>query len=124
MVNHSFGPNDRSSGERTRGGAGASQAIQKALDTLDAESLQTLFQGTAGHAALKSPGFIFQRMQREINAEQAVERLQRVWAVLDVFSQTSLSTDRRLSISAQRCVIELQGKDPAAAVIVARQWDL
>lgn len=121
MVNQTFGSNDRSSGERPRGGTGASQAIHKALDTLDAQSLRTLFQEAAGQEALKAPGVIFQRMQREINAGQSGERLLKVWTVLDAFSQTILRNDRRLLISAQRCVVELQGKDPASAVFVAHQ---
>ena len=121
MVNQSFGSNDRSSGGRPRGGEGASQAFRKALDSLDAEALRTLSQQTAAQEALKSPAFIFQRMQREINAEQSGELLLKVWAVLDAFSQTILRNDPRLSISAERCVVKLQEKDPASAVSVAHQ---
>jgi hypothetical protein len=121
MVNQIFDSNDRSSGERPRGRAGASQAVHTALDALDAERLRTLFQEAVVQEALKSPGFIFQRMQREINVRQSGERLLKVWTVLDAFSQTILIKDHRLSISAQRCVVELQGKDPASAVFVAHQ---
>lgn len=121
MVNQSFGPSDRPSGGRPRGGEGFPQAIHRALDTLDAQRIRTLTQEPGAQEALRDPGFIFQRMQREINADQPVDRLVKVWPVLDALSQTILRNDRRLLISAQRCVVELQGKDPASAVSVAHQ---
>ena len=117
MVNQTFGSNDR----YPRGSEIGSQAILRALDTLDAQRLLTLTQEAFAQEALKSPGFIFHRIQREINAGQSGEHLLKVWAVLDAFSQTILRSDRRLLISAQRCVVELQAKDPASAVSVAHQ---
>lgn len=121
MMNQSFGPSEKPSAGRQRGGLTLSQEIHRALDSLDAARIGVLTKEAGAQDALRDPSAIFRRFQGEIRDDQTAERLHKIWTVLDVFSQTSMGNDRRLSTSAERCVVVLQAKNPPIAVSVAHQ---
>jgi hypothetical protein len=95
--------------------------MSAALRELSPQRIAAILQGPSAAQSLKEPGFIFKALQRAIASADTAEGLVKVWAVLDALAASSLRDDTRLSTSAQRCVIELQSRDPLAAASVARQ---